>query len=850
MDLFGGLFGGGPKKVDYLSDPRLELVSFGHLKTFMITQAGCQRKDLAFASNKFTLLAYCEQRKIALEPLLYHLDQSAKQKEAGAIITKVAKKKATEPKKEKKAASPGGAKKKGTGTKKKKKKAPAPAGAPAVAEEEDEEEEEEDEEEEAAKDAAAMEIQMFARSYSSIKAKDIEKAAASYTGGSGSGSGEDTRVEIKPVKTESGSYEARISIIPGSPGKSTDDNSRKSKDEAAAEIQAFAKSYSSKKVVVEKKKDAAAAEIQNFAKSYTAKRLSLSKPKTRYNTLRESPAGAEFTLCVVQFKVPGAANGGSDKGPDGNRIDSIPIANGVIEAGAACDLVLYDSTKNVNDTSEFEALTSKYDALIVRINPGQLSQGTSEGTQQRFDELMNKYISMGKLVWSSPKIQTQMGAKDALVKIAGLNCGLTDTLAYYSEVELVEGFRKTMAFQPRVIKQNRGSAGEGIWLCWLWDKERDCEVEKYPASTFGSAELTSNDYLKLMEMNDNHVEYHTIVEFLIFCVIGPGGSAGEWESTFPGKYLEGGKEAGGQLVDQRLLPRIDEGEVRILMAGDTCQMAIHKKPLGGGLSAVGGNSAYTYYKPSDPKYKGLVQKLYADIPTLLPCMGLQGEPLPLLWTADYIPKNPDDWPQGPYDRSCPDELTEYTVGEFNCSCVGISKFQAVCGGDKTLADVPDEDYFDACELTELMGVKAIEMLKGAKKTSRLMAAEREGAELSPMPDYTTLKGHLKSDWVAKSEWLLMERAKAIFAVVDADKNGSIDRAELYSKLRSDNELETLLNMKAIDGDGLPAAKAMGRLLVSMDTDAGSSSMGEGVGVISWEEFEAAVRKANDAAEIS
>jgi len=26
-------------------------------------------------------------------------------------------------------------------------------------------------------------------------------------------------------------------------------------------------------------------------------------------------------------------------------------------------------------------------------------------------------------------------------------------------------------------------------------------------------------------------------------------------------------------------------------------------------------------------------------------------------------------------------------------------------GEKTLADVPDEDYFDACELSELMGIK-------------------------------------------------------------------------------------------------------------------------------------------------
>merc|ERR1719460_1774405 len=241
---------------------------------------------------------------------------------------------------------------------------------------------------------------------------------------------------------------------------------------------------------------------------------------------------------------------------------------------------------------------------------------------------------------------------------------------------------------------------------------------EYPAKSFEGpgkgVQLKDDDYLKLMEMNDNHVEYHSVKEFMIFCVDGPSGEgAGAWASTFPGEYLKGGKAAGGQLVDQRLLPRIDEGEVRILMAGDTCQMAIHKKPMGGGLSAVGGNSEYTYYTPEDDKYKGLIQKLYEDIPTLLPSLQLDGEPLPLLWTCDYIPKNPDDWAAGPYDRNCPDDKTEYTVGEFNCSCVGISMFQAVCGGEKTLADVSDEDYFEACKLTDLMGVKAIEMLTKA-----------------------------------------------------------------------------------------------------------------------------------------
>ena len=178
-----------------------------------------------------------------------------------------------------------------------------------------------------------------------------------------------------------------------------------------------------------------------------------------------------------------------------------------------------------------------------------------------------------------------------------------------------------------MIKQNRGSAGEGIWLCWLWDKLTNSKVEIYPASYYGEVSLSDDHYLKLMEMNDNHVEYHTVKEFMVFCVGGPSApGAGTWSSTFPGKYLEGGKAAGGQLVDQRLLPRIDEGEVRILMAGDTCQMAVHKKPIGGGLSAVGGNSEYTYYRPDHRKYASLVQKLYEDIPTLLPSMDLGGEP--------------------------------------------------------------------------------------------------------------------------------------------------------------------------------------------------------------------------------
>ena len=68
--------------------------------------------------------------------------------------------------------------------------------------------------------------------------------------------------------------------------------------------------------------------------------------QARYNTLMASPKGATIKCCVVEFNVPGAKNGGTDKGPNGHRIDSIPIANGVIKAGGACDIVKYFDTKH------------------------------------------------------------------------------------------------------------------------------------------------------------------------------------------------------------------------------------------------------------------------------------------------------------------------------------------------------------------------------------------------------------------------------------------------------------------------------------------------------------------------
>ena len=80
-------------------------------------------------------------------------------------------------------------------------------------------------------------------------------------------------------------------------------------------------------------------------------------------------------------------------------------------------------------------------------------------------------------------------------------------------------------------------------------------------------------------------------------------------------------------------------------------------------------------------------------------MDLQDQPLPLLWTADFIPMDSDDVPGE----------TVYKVGEFNCSCVGVSKFMASAKGG-TIEDVSDDDYAEAMSLCDLIGKQVVKAM--------------------------------------------------------------------------------------------------------------------------------------------
>merc|ERR1712115_172840 len=105
----------------------------------------------------------------------------------------------------------------------------------------------------------------------------------------------------------------------------------------------------------------------------------------------------------------------------------------------------------------------------------------------------------------------------------------------------------------------------------------------------------------------------------------------------------------------------------------------------------------------------------------MPTLQLPADSIPILWTTDFIPKDPEKGGEG----------TEYVVGEFNCSCVGISKFQAKCGGG--VADVSDEDYADGVKLTNMIGRKAVEFVVRKKMEPKAAGSAAAAPAAAPEP---------------------------------------------------------------------------------------------------------------------
>ncbi len=315
---------------------------------------------------------------------------------------------------------------------------------------------------------------------------------------------------------------------------------------------------------------------------------------------------------VVVIEVPT----GDEKIRDekGYRKDTMPIVQSLNEKGYASSVSFYS-----NEGSE-QLISELSDAAVVisRVNPGNIPGGES-----KYFAFLQALEDKGVIVLASPKTMLSYGAKDAVSKLAGTAIVPSDTVAYYTQEELVEGFPKLLAIKPRVLKQNRGSQGSGIWLVKLKD----------PA-----VPVTMDSIVQCTEAVDNHMEERTLGDFMQFC----------------NQYLTG---ENGMLVDMPFLPRIAEGEVRIVMVGKNPIYVVHKKPQAGEFSATLGSGAkYDYQSPEE--WPALMEAFNKSIPVMREKLG--GLDTPLIWTADFI-----------LDTDV-EGKDIYVLGEMNCSCVGFT----------------------------------------------------------------------------------------------------------------------------------------------------------------------------------
>jgi len=272
---------------------------------------------------------------------------------------------------------------------------------------------------------------------------------------------------------------------------------------------------------------------------------------------------------------------------------------------------------------------------------------------------------------------------------------LEDTSAYYTPNDLDAGFRKSIAVQPRVIKQNRGCSGEGVWVVKLKDASSYCEK-------YGARKCSDKEVLILQEANDNHIEEHTVGEFIEFCAKGRTKKSGTWASSGSGNYFAGGRAAGGHLVDQRFCPTVSNGVLRYIMIGNQCARIVHRKPREGTFSAVDGEGLVcNYYSPNEAKFNiPTAALLKCALSQLMPSLGLSSEPLPPWWTADLVKDSAHD-------------SDKWILISLNCACVDIfpGLFPAYC----TEKDASAEELAEATWLSDLMGQKALATLASPSK---------------------------------------------------------------------------------------------------------------------------------------
>jgi hypothetical protein len=112
---------------------------------------------------------------------------------------------------------------------------------------------------------------------------------------------------------------------------------------------------------------------------------------------------------------------------------------------------------------EVRAQLLKVDGVLVWVNPLE-----GDRSREKLDPMLREVAAAGRFVSAHPDTILKMGTKEILYRTRHLGWG-TETLLYRTVEELRDGLLAGVrSGGPRVVKQNRGNAGQGVWKVeWL-----------------------------------------------------------------------------------------------------------------------------------------------------------------------------------------------------------------------------------------------------------------------------------------------------------------------------------------------------------------------------------------------
>jgi hypothetical protein len=297
----------------------------------------------------------------------------------------------------------------------------------------------------------------------------------------------------------------------------------------------------------------------------------------------------------------------------------------VFEALAACGIearpVVYD--ESFADDVRDRLLAA--DGVLVWVDP--IHQGK---TRAALDPLLREIAAQGPWVSAHPDVILKMGVKEVLYRTRHFGWG-ADTHRYAD----VEAFRAEFpqilrARGPRVLKQNRGNGGQGVW-----------KVEALPD--------TPATVTVLHALRGSSPEEMPIEAFMARC-----------EPYFG---------SDGCVIDQAFQPRLPDGMIRCYMSGAKVAGFGHQRikalvppPAQGPDSPEAQPGPRIMHGSDAPSFQALRRSMEDEwTPQLMATLGIPEASLPVIWDADFL--------YGPRDASGADS---YVLCEINVSsCFAI-----------------------------------------------------------------------------------------------------------------------------------------------------------------------------------